>query len=170
MRATTHDAHRTIDAAISATLGSVEEVLRGDGESVARRALAEERFADLAVDQLLRLTADSLMERASWSGYQSVSVARQLLERVRANLNRWGPSWSRCVADAALAISKRSDHATPALLFEAHKWRANGLLFMGRFEEAFRSIEAARSWQQTHTTRACGTRLWRSVAQRRSVR
>jgi tetratricopeptide (TPR) repeat protein len=136
---------RTIDAAISATLASAEEVLRGEGEGVARRAVAEERFADLAVDQLLKTTADSLMERASWSGYQSVSVARQLVERVRVNFFRWGPSWSRCVADAALVIAERSDHATPALLFEAQRWRMNGLLFTGRFEEAFRSIDRAEA-------------------------
>ncbi len=50
---------RTIDAAIAATLESAEEVLRGDGEGVAPRAVAEELFADLAVDQLLKLTGDS---------------------------------------------------------------------------------------------------------------
>ncbi len=156
---------RTIDAAIAATLESVEETLRGDAETVAGRTVAE-----LAVDQLLKLTADSLMERASWSGYQSVSVARQMLDRLRVNSFRWGPAWSLCVADAALAICDRSDHATPALLFEGHHHRASALTFLGRFPEAFQSLDAAERARPTRMNSGCALRSSQTGAQTRRWR
>src|SRR5712692_10028838 len=142
---------RTIDAAISATLGSVEEVLPGYGESVARRAVAEERFADLAVDQLLKLTADCVLERSRWAGYHGASIARQLLDAFDANWRRWEPAGLLAVADAALFIARSSDHRTPALLFRACKERANALRALNRFADAFRSLDEAEEYaSDTH--------------------
>src|SRR5687767_259539 len=97
---------RTIDAAVSAVLASTREAVRGTAAAVAERAVSEETFAELVVDQLLKLTGESLRARSAWQGYQGVSVARQLLDAFDRNCNRWPPEWQLAVADAALLIAR----------------------------------------------------------------
>ena len=130
---------RTIEAAASAAI----ESLGVDPADAARRAADEELFAELAVKQLLRLTGAELRARSTWAGYQGIAVARQLLEAFVHNWFRWEPSMSLIVADAALAIARRSDRHTASLLFEALKQRANALHLLNRCEEAFRVLDEA---------------------------
>jgi tetratricopeptide (TPR) repeat protein len=134
---------RTIEAAASATLDALGQMYDGKPADIAERAVAEESFADLAVHQLLKLTSNGIRARSAWAGYQGVSVARQLLDAFDENWNCWEPVMSLAVADAAIAIAHTSDKAGAALLFRAHKERANALRILSLFDAAFCSLDQA---------------------------
>src|SRR5712691_3320081 len=136
---------RTVDAAVTATLEWIEEALQGDALIVADRAAREDAFARLAVEGLLKLTLAELRQRSRWPGYEGVFVAQRLLDAYDAMWDSWMPLHSLAVTDAAVAVAKRSDRATPALLFRAWKERANALRVLGRYDDAVRSLEMAEA-------------------------
>jgi tetratricopeptide (TPR) repeat protein len=136
---------RTVDAAVIATLEWIEDALGGDAVIVADRAAREDAFARLAVNGLLNLTTAELRQHCNWSGYDGIFVVQQLLGAFDTMWHSSIPFYSLAVVDAAVAIAKRCDRVTPALLFHAWKERANALRQLGHFDEAFRSLERAEA-------------------------
>jgi tetratricopeptide (TPR) repeat protein len=139
---------KTIDDSVSVTLEWLDEALRRNPSDVADEATAEERFADLAASQLLRLIPAELRRRSTWSGYGGTAVARKLLDAFYADesWNRWEPIAALSVTDAAWAIAKTSGRRTPALLFRTLVSRAVVLAMLDRFDEALASLDQAEEY------------------------